>query len=554
MAGNFRQTGANADGKADGRRSGFTVDPGPYEATVIGHVTGSRMGQLIVSIPDWSGADGPDLPMSDNGGDTADGVVVSYASPFFGQSYGTDSGTNPNTPYTAGQSYGMWMIPPDIGCTVLVTFVAGDLSRGYWFACVYNTPNHHMVPGLGRAIGGPANGTLDPKDQLSQYLDNTSVLPVVEGNLTDTFSSLLSGSGLAAVKRYPHENQAMTLIAQGLDEDPVRGAISSSSLRESPSNVYGISTPGRKGGSTDQVKGAPQKVYYRTGGHQFVMDDGAAGDDVNTAGTDQLIRLRTAGGHQILMNDTSGDGIVPDGPSAPGVLYIGSKSGSHWLEFSVTGAINVYGQGGFNLRTQGPMNFHSDSSITMTAGSISMNAIASKKAPLPSISINSGGTLAMGAMLTASLKANGTLSLSAIGKASLTGGAAVDVSGVGAVSVSAGGALMLSAAGVTSVKGTVVNLNTPPGPGKPPTPPLPVLLPKTNPLPETSYSTKWLGGDVLRSSCSVVPTHEPWPRYSPNEKQSIINNVQDSAAAATASTAAPSSTASSATDTKSTGV
>ena len=80
-----RRTGAGAEGKADSKNSGHTVDSGPYVAVVKGHVEGTRMGQLIVSIPDWSGS----VPASDEGS-KSDQIVVSYASPFYGTTFGTE--------------------------------------------------------------------------------------------------------------------------------------------------------------------------------------------------------------------------------------------------------------------------------------------------------------------------------------------------------------------------------------------------------------------------------------------------------------------------------
>ena len=50
----IRTSGANPIGKADGKNSGFTIEPGPYEAIVQGYVQSSRLGQLIVTIPDFS--------------------------------------------------------------------------------------------------------------------------------------------------------------------------------------------------------------------------------------------------------------------------------------------------------------------------------------------------------------------------------------------------------------------------------------------------------------------------------------------------------------------
>jgi hypothetical protein len=458
MADNLiRKSGADANTVATGKKSGFTIDPGPYEATVMKHVQGTRMGQIEVYIPEISGVS-PELSSP---------ITVSYASPFYGTTYGTDTQQLADSSMTSGQSYGMWMVPPDIGCKVLVTFAAGDRSRGYWFACIYDSTSHHMVPGVGRAVGGK-DKTLTPNEQIK--VDGNSNLPVVEySTKSDT---AFQADGIVNTPRRPHEYQASILVRQGLDRDKIRGAISSSSLRESPSNVYGISTPGRKITATDQVAGKPQAVIARKGGHQFVMDDGA--ED----GTDQLVRLRTSGGHQILMNDTEQ------------VLYIASASGNHWLEFSNNGQINMYSIGGFNLRTGGVMNLHSDVALNMSAPNIKISACGNDKVPLGAIKMETSGNFSASAVGMASLKCNGQLSLSAIGKASLV----------------AGGLLDLSSAVKTSVFGGVLLLNS----GKPGIP-MPVLPPTTKFLTDTTLQgTAWATGGVISTGCTVAPAHEPW--------------------------------------------
>lgn len=241
----IRRSGANPDARADSKISGYISDAGPYEAVVVGVVEGSRMGQLLVDIVDWQGA------ITELGSGDVHAIPVSYASPFYGTTYGADSQQLPDAPIASAQSYGMWFVPPDIGNKVLVTFVAGDMSRGYWFACIYDTPSHHMVPAIGRNVGGK-DKVRNPGDQLSRYLTSDSIVPVAEARTSDP--ELWGNDGLEKVSRYPHEVQTSKFVMQGLDRDPLRGAISSSSLRESPSNVYGISTPGRKlGNSIGQI-------------------------------------------------------------------------------------------------------------------------------------------------------------------------------------------------------------------------------------------------------------------------------------------------------------
>ena len=452
----IRKSGPDPTSVLDSKTSSYSS--GPFEAIVVSHVEGNRMGQLRVKITE------------DTGRITAatadDTVVASYCSPFYGTTYGTDAQSQqlPDGPFTVGQSYGMWMVPPDVGNKVLV--ICTPSGAWYWIGCIYDSSSHHMVPGLGRAIGGK-NFTRTPT---SITATGSSVLPVVEYSTKEP--TAFDADGLTNTPRYPHEFQSQLLVRQGLDRDPIRGAISSSSLREAPSNVYGISTPGRKITKDDQVAGAPQVVIARTGGHQFVMDDGDAD------GKDQLMRLRTAGGHQILMNDSEQ------------VLYIASASGNQWMEFSNNGQVNVYAGGGFNLRTQGVLNLHSDVLLNLSAPNIKMTAVGNDKSPLGSISMATSGNFSASAVGLASLKCNGMLTLSALGKASLTAGGLLDVSSLIK----------------TTVFGGMLLLNS----GKPGIP-SPVTPPTTTPKTDTKLAGGlWVSGGTIVTGCTVAPAHEPW--------------------------------------------
>ena len=457
MATNAEVTSRQSETATDSNRSGYSKDAGPYVGTVVGHVTGNRMGQLLVYIPEFG----------TNKDDTAAQIPCSYVSPFYGTTFGTDTQLLPDGANTSGQSYGMWMVPPDIGNNVLVIFANGDRQRAYWIGCVYNSTSHHMVPGLARNVGGDADTIVGANADLNSRLSKDSNVPVVESNLANP--NAFTQDGINKTSRYPHEFQTSVLISQGLDRDKVRGAISSSSLRESPSNVYGISTPGRKATKTDQIAGDPLKVAMRRGGHQFVMDDGS-----ETDGSDQLIRLRTAGGHQLLMNDSEQ------------VFYIASASGYHWMEFSNNGMINMYGAAGFNLRSAGAINLHSDSQVAINSnGTV---AIHGEKG----VNITSTFNCSMIGLASASVKSDGFLSLSGCAMASL--------SSLGEVSV--------GSPTVTKITGLIsLLLNS----GKPPLA-IPFLPKVPNSLPDVKFNGSTWGlveGD-LPSICSIVPAHEPW--------------------------------------------
>jgi hypothetical protein len=91
-------------------------------------------------------------------------------------------------------------------------------------------------------------------------------------------------------------------------------------------------------------------------------------DDGDLLGKDNLVRLKTAMGHQIMLNDTEG------------FIYVANSNGTAWIELTKEGDILVYGAKDFALRTQGNIMMHSDSNISFFAGrNINMQAVGSVK-------------------------------------------------------------------------------------------------------------------------------------------------------------------------------
>lgn len=330
------------------------VDPYPYIGVIKNNLDPTRSGRLSVFVPDLGG----DPEVATNW------RTVSYASPFMGytpqKQRERDVPSPENSFDEVPHTYGMWMVPPDIGVEVLVVFVAGDPNRGYWLACVNSHLSHHMLPGL----AGSKNVNDEEVDDYQRWLlSRGAKVPVTEFN---EYASNSQGSNFLQNPKPIHTPQLKILQTQGLDRDSVRGAISSSSQRETPSQVFGISTPGRPSnnkGSNDPAEdskyvsaarsGKLDERYYevksRKGGHTFVMDDG------DVLGNDQLVRLRTANGHQIMMHDTAE------------TLYISHANGNSWIELTKSGSVNVYGKNGIALRSEGTINIHSDTNIIMNA-------------------------------------------------------------------------------------------------------------------------------------------------------------------------------------------
>ena len=452
--------------------TGTRVDPFPYIGVVKNNLDPTRSGRLQVYIPDLGGP--PDDPNNWR--------TVSYASPFMGYTSqvqkSTDKSSTANKFETVSHSYGMWMASPDIGVEVIVLFVAGDPLRGYWLACVNSGLSHYMVP----ALGGTTN--IDPtslsiNDQ-KLYLTGNVNLPVVEFN--EYLSKDVLSSTFYNNNKPVHKIQLGILQTQGLDRDPIRGSISSSSQRESPSHVFGISTPGRpiddpaddRQNYLDSLNNGSIDPKYltvktRKGGHQFVMDDGA------TLGEDQLMRLRTANGHQLLLHDTNN------------TIYIGHADGSSWIEMTSDGSVNIYATGGYNLRSEGTINLHTDSDLNINS--------------VGDVNINAGGKFVVNSSTTQLLQTE--LNVESNGKISFKSG--------GDFLADANGKISLKATGVFATEGSGIYQNS----GK--TVAVPNFKPlQTNKLPDTNDAgggNAWgVQQGALQTIVTVAPTHEPYYR------------------------------------------
>jgi hypothetical protein len=334
-----QETSKTAPNTKSEASAGNRINPGPYIGIVKNVVDPLYSGRLQVYIPDL-------------GGDETDPTSyksMMYATPFYGRTNIQDGSSFAGSPH----SYGMWFVPPDIDNKVLCIFANGDPAKGYWFACIPDWPALHMVPG----ISGPVDGS--------------SPAPVV-----DHFDNKDNPSNLSSVRtldRYIHEYQQKTWEDQGLLQDPDRGPGRSSAQRETPSGVFGISTPGRpildedpqlypdnlgftSGGVKQKTPGQLMGVMGRKGGHTLVMDDG----DAN--GNNQMFRIRSAAGHMILMNDTKE------------FLYIINSKGTAWVEMDAKGSINVYAESQMNIFAKDSFSLESSGAIKIKGKTVDILA------------------------------------------------------------------------------------------------------------------------------------------------------------------------------------
>ena len=341
-----------------------TFKAGPFIAKVQNHLDSQFMGRLEVVLQTKSGS-------GNSEDEPGKAVPVDYLSPFYGIT--PYNGTTENEGHQFSQkSYGFWGVPPDVGSKVLVIFAEG--GQGFWIGCIQEDYTNMMVP------GGPFTSTTFNNQ------DNTKKLPVGEYNKKN----------IDTAKRNPtkfikpvNEDALERLTEQGLADDEFRGTTTSSARRDLPSNVTGFSSPG----PADRRGGAPRVRYgenfaqslapqNRLGGSSLVFDDGdptlirkgppggpdgVAPEYANveageTEGGDptrphnELVRLRTRTGHQILMHNTED------------FIYIGNSRGTAWVELSSNGKVDIYAASDVSIHTEANMNFKADGNMYFEAG------------------------------------------------------------------------------------------------------------------------------------------------------------------------------------------
>jgi len=243
---------------------------------------------------------------------------------------------------------------------------------------------------------------------------------------------------------------------------------------------FGVSTPGRpvyEGGFTDSTIGdaasnsgqqSALKIVARQGGHSLVMDDG------DLVGQDQLVRLRTATGHQILMSD-SGQ-----------TLFIIHANGQSWVELGKEGTIDLYSTNSVNVRTQGDLNLHADNNINI-------NAAKALNVSAETIKISSEKETAQ--------RVGTDFSLYSAGK--------YTVKVAGAMSMASAGEASYYSDSITYINGSKINLNT--GAAG--------LIPaEVKPIPIVAHTDTLFDATVgwaaapgkLMSIVSRAPAHAPW--------------------------------------------
>ena len=267
---------------------------GVYVGTVVENSDSLYTGRINVRIPEFgSPVDGKNI-----------GTICLLATPFGGITNIKESSEQFQSYDDSPKSYGMWPQPPEIGTEVVVAFT-NSVEQGIVIGSLIAKDRNHMM-------GGNASS-------FSYAGDTTTVSPASEKNPYDTVDPDTRPADTEA---------AAILVEQGLSGDLMRGHSQSSARRESPSKVFGITT---------------------LGGHTFTLDDGDA------EGISKNIRIKTRGGSQILMDDTTG------------TVFINNHKANAYIEMDTDGKIDIYSQSDVSVHAQKDFNIHAGGNINMQA-------------------------------------------------------------------------------------------------------------------------------------------------------------------------------------------
>jgi hypothetical protein len=102
----------------------------------------------------------------------------------------------------------------------------------------------------------------------------------------------------------------------------------------------------------------------------LVLDDGTVSkserslspDPDRQAGNSNLVRLRSAGGAQMLFNDTAG------------IVYVINQAGNSWVQLSSDGKVDIYSQGDISMHTETDFNLHVGGDFNLDAECVNIKS------------------------------------------------------------------------------------------------------------------------------------------------------------------------------------
>lgn len=509
------------------------VSPGPHLAKIVSYVDPDYMGRLQVQI------------MREVGNNPASSTELRYAyysSPYFGYTNIDFNGKDPDDYDNTQKAFGMWGIPPTVGTFVIVVSIDGDPKKTYVIGCIQDEGVNFSVPG---------HAATSFVTEESKKTDKERV-PVAEIN-----KKARDVTGDTTMISKPASPLEEIFDNQGLLEDDIRGITTSSARREVPSSVFGISTPGpedKKGKRSSQGKVeslALGTFVSRLPGSTFVMDDGddkfirmtnasegppeyEAVEQLSKGQTptgdvhiphNELIRLRTRTGHQILLHNSED------------LIYIGNARGTAWIELSSDGKIDIFAEDSISVHTKQDLNFFADRDINIEAGrnlNIKVAQEMHTQTGADQIIIIDGnqkvhvkqkvdvtydteflhhvqGDVNINFDSNYIHTVGGNLDISVGGDSKISSGGGMSMNSGGDNNLTAGGSTNLKSGGQHIETASAIHMN---GPGAAEAEAASTASQAELPLPLKTHSVPdQEGSELVQTIMRRLPIHEPWPHH-----------------------------------------
>jgi len=468
--------------QAGGAYRAGELPAGPYIAEVMAVGDPSKNNRVAVALLDQGNAI--------NRNDPSTWIDVTIALPHYGvTSYRSGTSGRSKEEHDAGSSYGMTISEPDIGTNCLVTFASGNRSQGYIIAFIPKPFVNVTTTGRGVAMNKEEIAFTE-SDKEEWY--NTGVeFPVLEKNFKSISSPTM---GALSKVKYAFDNlMTRILYAQGLLFDTIRGTTSSSSARQAPKGIVGMSTKGRPvpdPADDSELLEKWQKQPYglsaseldilsRKPGHSLTMDDGELGGENN------LIRLRSGKGAQVLINDEKD------------LIYIANQAGTSWIEMTKSGKIDIFAGDSISLHTHGDFNLTADRNFNLSVGGtvnigaggkiVAQSAMSTNLTAGTTLKTNSGQSTTMNSGTFFANYAETNQTMVAQGTTNIVSKGVTSIHGTADISLEADGGNILT-------KATQIHLNS-----------------ASNP-PAVHQADIPLAADTALPT-SRVPQHEPWDQH-----------------------------------------
>jgi len=244
--------------------------------------------------------------------------------------------------------YGFWAIP-EIGAHAIIACINGDPRRRIWLGCL---PSHQETHTLGHGrfkhIDDEVQG---PQSSTGDFIEPTAT------QLREAFGYQMGSAEwrtraadyqITSVKEAPATNKQ-----EYIDSD-------NASMKSAEPDSWVDQKLGDHGYDWTGYKNIASFLASRVfswstpGFHSIQMDDRAF---------NSRIRIRTTGGHQIILDDTNER------------MYFSASGGKSWLEMDSSGNIDIFAERRLSIHSGKDLNFSADESIRFKAGTyISMYA------------------------------------------------------------------------------------------------------------------------------------------------------------------------------------